>query len=400
MADSDLKYNTNSQNWQIIQDLWRGFNNNPRNAETFDAMANMNPLMSFYRGAKTLANVDPKAWAKVLRNEAYGISNTKDNRAANKNLINAGLGTLDVLPVASAVKPAIKPTAKMLGKELARQIEEGVGVGKYMPDMKMNVLPPEKYRGQTLQGMPSVVDVDGVLQEFGTDQRILDTAKQHMADMGLQYIPQPKYAQVDVERAKRIADVFEKMKNNPLDPEVKKSYDALINETMAQYEAARKSGIKLEFMPEGTDVYGNPRNAINDLVTNRHMFVFPTEEGFGTINKASETNPLLQKTGEYWNNKPVTVNDMFRAVHDIFGHAKHGSGFRAGGEENAWQSHARMFSEDALPALTSETRGQNSWLNYGPYGERNRAAKTADTIFADQKIGLLPEWVWTEGLLK
>lgn len=92
------------------------------------------------------------------------------------------------------------------------------------------------------------------------------------------------------------------------------------------------------------------------------------------------------------------MNDIFRVVHDYFGHAKEGVGFRADGEENAWRSHASMYSPDAAPAATTETRGQNSWLNYGPHGDKNRTAATADTVFADQKVGLLPKWAWTQGL--
>jgi len=48
--------------------------------------------------------------------------------------------------------------------------------------------------------------------------------------------------------------------------------------------------------------------------------------------------------------------------------------------------------------MTSETRGQNSWVNYGPNGEANRTASAEDTKFADQKVGLMPEWTWTEGI--
>lgn len=308
---------------------------------------------------------------------------------------------MGLLPVAApAVKVAGK-ASKALGTEALRQMNEGSGLlGRLTIDPKANILPPEKYRGETLKNMPTKIDVGGRIEEFGTDQRIVDTAKQYAEDMGLKYNPLQEYVQVNPERAKKIAEAFEKMKNNPADPKVKKAYDALINETMAQYEAARKSGIKFEFMPEGVDLYGNPRNAINDLVTNRRMYVFPTEEGFGSINKASETNPLLQKTGEYWNGKPVTANDMFRAVHDVFGHAKHGVGFRATGEENAFQSHARMFSPEALPALATETRGQNSWVNFGKFGSQNQIANPSKTIYADQKIGILPEFVWLEGLLK
>jgi hypothetical protein len=56
-----------------------------------------------------------------------------------------------------------------------------------------------------------------------------------------------------------------------------------------------------------------------------------------------------------------------------------------------------LFTGPAIAAITSETRGQNSWLNFGPYGEANRNAKVNDTVFAEQKVGLMPEWTWTEG---
>lgn len=46
--------------------------------------------------------------------------------------------------------------------------------------------------------------------------------------------------------------------------------------------------------------------------------------------------------------------------------------------------------------MTSEARGQNSWVSYGKH---NRDASTADTIYADQKARLLPEWAWTEGFV-
>ena len=394
MADKNL--------WDIVGELYQGFGNNPNNVETFNTLANVNPLLAAYRGAKTLSNVAPSSIAKALRNEAYGINNTADNRAAWNQIANIGSGIADVAPMAATVKPAIKPTAQMLGRELARQIETGTGfIGKNTINPKANILPPEKYQGGLLTGMPHLIDVGGgKLEPFGTDRRIVDTAQQYMADQGLSYNPQTKYTNVDSDFAKRLADAYQHMKDNPSDPAVKKSYDALINQTMAQYEAARKAGQKFEFMPQGQDLYGNPRNAINDIVTNQHMYVFPTEEGFGSLTEAQAANPLLQKTGEKWNGKDVTANDLFRAVHDYYGHAKHGVGFRATGEENAFQSHAKMFTPEALPALTSETRGQNSWVNYGPHGEFNRTTNPSNTIYADQKSGILPEWAWLERIIK
>jgi hypothetical protein len=170
-----------------------------------------------------------------------------------------------------------------------------------------------------------------------------------------------------------------------------------MEETEAQYEALLKAGYKFDFI-KGADPYGNPRNAINDLVQNKHMSVFPTLEGFGSSEADIAGNPLLKLSDMKIGDDPTTYNDLFRAVHDAFGHAQHGVGFRARGEENAFQSHARMYSPEAIPAATRETRGQNSFVNFGPFGESNRVASPIDTKYADQKTGIMPEWTWTEGV--
>lgn len=51
-------------------------------------------------------------------------------------------------------------------------------------------------------------------------------------------------------------------------------------------------------------------------------------------------------------------NDMFRAVHDAFGHAASGRGFDVHGEEAAWLKHGAMYTPLARRALTTEIRGQ------------------------------------------
>jgi hypothetical protein len=296
-------------------------------------------------------------------------------------------------------------TAKLKGRQATpeqeaaeRYVTEAIA-GGYNP---VGMLAPKKYVGKQLEGMPAAVDVGGKMEQFGTDQRLVDIAKGYLADRGFVYSPLEKYAKVDPNRATRLANAYDAMENNPNNPTTKKAYNALVEETMGQYEALRKKGYKFEFMPESGDIYGNPRNAINDIVLNKHLAVFPTEQGFGGPSAAasSQANPLLMRIGEKWNGKEVTANDIFRAVHDVFGHAKHGVGFRAVGEENAFQSHARMYSPKALPAATSETRGQNSWVNFGPYGQFNRQTNPALTEYAEQKTGLLPSWAWKEGLTK
>jgi hypothetical protein len=62
----------------------------------------------------------------------------------------------------------------------------------------------------------------------------------------------------------------------------------------------------------------------------------------------------------------LSLNEMFRAVHDFYGHGTRGSTFRPGGEELAYASHGQMMSPLAQMALLAETRGQNSLVNYSP----------------------------------
>ena len=258
-----------------------------------------------------------------------------------------------------------------------------------------------------LEGLPTSVRIPltGATIKAGPDPRIRAVARAYMQQAGLPYNPPTKYAKVDPARAKRIAAAYEAMQHNPDDPLAKASYAAMVKETLAQYQAAKAAGFKAEFWNPRTqkDPYeASPRLAVEDVRRNHHMWVYPTLDGYGSgpdsmSEEEARRNPMLQLTGETWNGIPVTVNDVFRAVHDYYGHAKEGVGFRHDGEENAWRAHASMFSPLARLAMTTETRGQNSWLNFGPHGESNRNARTEDTIFAPQKMGVLPHWAHHEG---
>lgn len=274
-----------------------------------------------------------------------------------------------------------------------------------------------------LEGAPDVLGK-------GPIPEIVVAAEQYAARRGLPYSRQAEYVLVDEDMALRIANAYEQMANAPTDPSVAEAYRDLINQTRAQYDALVDAGYTFTFFDSNTDPYGgNPWNAMRDLRSNKSMAVYGTYDGYGTegiTDSELANNPMLEDTGLRWQDQNgidhiVTANDLFRAVHDAFGHGIEGSGFRARGEENAWQAHARLFTGPALAALTSETRGQNSWLNYNPKplremvgdakamalhpdnwetittGEHNRTAKLEDTIFAEQKTGLMPDWTWQEG---
>lgn len=262
----------------------------------------------------------------------------------------------------------------------------------------------ESRGSQTLEGAPIIKTRKNVT---GADPELTYWAEEYARRNNISYQRQTEYVEVDEGRAKRIAEAYDKMKHTPSDPRVKEAFENLINQTIAQYRVLEEAGYKFYFFDETNDPYnGSPYGAMEELRNKKRMGSFATEAGFGSgaTELNVEDNPMLVDTGIKWGygstkgtKKRVLANDLFRAVHDAFGHGLEGAGFRARGEENAWQSHARLFTGSAIGAITSETRGQNSWLNYGKFGEQNKTAKVEGTVFADQKTGLMPEWTWKEG---
>lgn len=259
---------------------------------------------------------------------------------------------------------------------------------------------------QPISGLPNKpLPVGGQPYVPGPIASVHDVAKSYMDSAGMPYVRQERYIPINEDKSKAIARAFDEMKHAPDDPKVKASYDAMIRETAAQYDAALKSGVKFEPIPPGmADPYAEtPRLAAKDVQENNHLWYFPTDQGFGSGAGGSaidmSKHPMMQKSGRKdIHGNDMLNNDLFRVVHDYFGHLKEGYGFRAAGEDNAWRTHATMYSDLAKPAMTTETRGQNSWVNYGPYGEKNRKASAGDTTYADQKVGLLPDWVWKDEL--
>jgi len=231
----------------------------------------------------------------------------------------------------------------------------------------------------------------------GPIQAIRDAAASYMRSIGLPVRTQSEHVVADPVRGKRIADAYDAMAHAPQDPEVAAAYRAMIDETLAQYQIVKQLGITVEVIEPGMpDPYPEgPMGVIKDMHRG-HLWLFPTDAGFGTLTEIAD-NPLLEPTDEFIGDRRLVANDIFRIVHDVFGHGKEGVGFGPSGEENAWQSHVLMYSPLAARAMTSETRGQNSWVNFGPYGEANRSNQR-ETVYADQKVGLLPEWASTEAI--
>lgn len=199
------------------------------------------------------------------------------------------------------------------------------------------------------------------------------------------------FVQLNPEHGKKIADAYENMKHEPSHPAVKASYDALINETKDQYKNLLAGGLKVSKMQHGMEnPYPTSKHLHADLEQNNHMWYYPTDLGFGSSDAPPQDHPMLQETEfKDADGKPMLANDLFRIVHDSI-HNKLKNGFGPKGEHETYLEHRKTYSPLAQKALATETMGQNNTVNFGKNGEHNRK-NPANTIYADQKAGLLPD---------
>jgi hypothetical protein len=226
-----------------------------------------------------------------------------------------------------------------------------------------------------------------------SDPKVRGIADSYAATKGIKLDHNLPNHSINPAHSKAIADAYGEMKHEPNHPAVKEAYKAFIGETVDQFHHIMKhSGLSLSRIKPGDEnpYKGGSKDLINDIHNNNHMHYYPTDTAFGS-GDVHKDHPLLQGTGIMHDGKELLANDAFRIVHDYFGHGKEGHSFGPRGEDNAWKHHKQMYSPLAQKALTAETRGQNSWVNFGPHGEHNRLHPD-QTKFAEQKAGLLPSW--------
>ncbi len=218
----------------------------------------------------------------------------------------------------------------------------------------------------------------------------------------------PTFTDITLQQAARIADAYESTEQYTA--RALFAYDCLIKELMSQWAYVVKSKLHVEAWTQTTgEPYKNSQELFNDVNDNNHMFFFLTSNGFGSAGEDS-SHPMLRKSGVILNGIELVYNDIFRIVHDYFGHCIYGFQFGLKGETNAWQSHLAMFvSRGARLAITNETQGQTSWFQAGKHLRRDDNTIPVRTDqdfiplnqrpFAEQKVQILSGKLFT-GLAK
>ncbi len=180
----------------------------------------------------------------------------------------------------------------------------------------------------------------------------------------------------DEDRCRVIAEEFESLDFRDDAELVLDAYRALAREVMAQYRFLSEHYAISPYGDEDPVPYADSAEMMDDVRENRRLWVYTGGDDHAYLSREE--------------------NFMFRAVHDLFGHAAHGYGFGPMGEENAWVQHSKAFSPLARAALTTETRGQNNWVNCGPHAD----LPVKDRPYAAQKGALLPENRWVHPVVE
>ena len=234
------------------------------------------------------------------------------------------------------------------------------------------------------------------------NEKTREVAESYKRKFGIDAAPF-KYVEPSVAEFKRLADYYDTVQHDPHNPAVVASYQSLLKQVLDQYQHILDAGIKHEVWTGDGEPYASSKDMLADVRDNNHLYSLPTtSEHFGS-NDVAETsgNPMLADSGLKAGDRALTLNDVFRFVHDYFGHTQHGLQFGAVGEYNAFLEHASTLTRDAVPALANETLLQNTWFNYGRHlrneagdvpkkGEKGYLAPQ-QRPFADRRINITPE---------
>lgn len=185
--------------------------------------------------------------------------------------------------------------------------------------------------------------------------------------------------------ATEVAAAFERAPAFSAEHTVRNGYDVLKRESRLQYDAIVDSGIHVEPWHGAGQPYRDSRQLYTEVRRSGTLRVLLTRDSHGP-GPVTGHHPMREPAGVTARGVPLTYNDVFRVVHDIFGHVMFGHGFGPRGEFKAAYCHMRMYSPQAHPVLFAEHVGQICWFFFGPYASRHGRVPPDRRPYPEQKI--------------
>lgn len=301
----------------------------------FGAVANAAPGVI----GNTVAGMDPRQIASEAGHDAG---------------IGAGIGATAAIALPAAIAG---------GAALADKLENSQAVPRAIKSLGRVM----DYANENLAPGLTTRDVGAVPNPRAPNEDLQRIAQQYINDNSIESLRLPRVTAVDEDKARMMARYYDMMPNEPDNPAVIAAHKKFAEEVEAQAQALRDAGYS--WTPVEKDPYKNSAEMLADLRDNKHIYTYAA-----TPDQAS---PMAS----------LETQNTFRAIHDILGHGQFGNQFGPIGEENAFRDHAAMFSPEARKVMASLTRGQNSWVNFGP----NAHLPVRERPFAAQKAAIWPD---------
>lgn len=177
------------------------------------------------------------------------------------------------------------------------------------------------------------------------------------------------------------------------DPPTARAYDLFKRESRAQYETIVAAGVRVEpwLDRERDQPYLSSTELCRSVRETGVLYVYLTANGHGAGPGGNGDHPMHEDAGIRIHGVEFCYNDLFRAVHDFFGHVMHGNSFGPRGEFKATYDHMQMYSDAIHPVLAAETICQVCWFFYGPHLSGVDDPPVTDRPYSEQKTLLLPK---------
>ncbi|MFJ5542110.1 hypothetical protein [Micromonospora chalcea] len=148
-----------------------------------------------------------------------------------------------------------------------------------------------------------------------------------------------------------------------------RGYARLAAENLRQFRLIGEAGIRVLPWTGPGQPYRDSRDLVARVRATGLLHVFLTRHGHGPAG-ADGDHPLRAPAGVRAGGEELLHNDIFRAVHDVFGHVLFGNTFGPRGEFRATRCHLAMYPADLHPLVFAELVGQLCWFFHGPHLRR------------------------------
>lgn len=159
-------------------------------------------------------------------------------------------------------------------------------------------------------------------------------------------------------------------------PDTHSAYAQFKLETFSQFEELVRAGVDIRPWVRSGQPYDRAQDLFREVRQTGTLYVYLTRRGHGDDASSDrnevtpprpQSHPMTSLTGIRIGNRDLMYNDLFRAVHDAFGHVMEQVNFSIEGELLAAREHAQLYSKSAHSVMLSETVGQICWFYAGPH---------------------------------